>query len=482
MLFQQPVDLNLDEQHKWSHSLMDGLRTAELPYPQDVAALFAGIANRPWAIWLDSGSLPGVWSNYDILVCDPYASLITEQGVSSFHAADTSWQSRDDPFSLLRTLLHSAQCPIAEPGIPFAGGAVGVFAYDLARCIETLPQHATDDLQTPQLMLGLYDWAVVIDHHERRCRLASWQTHPETAGKWDDLIALFSSPPARAGHATLQACGALQSNLDYPAYRHAFARIQQWLRDGDCYQVNFAQRFTVPVKGDPFTAYCRLREQSPAPFGAYLNTSFGQILGNSPERFLRVHDGQVETCPIKGTRPRAADPQDDQRLYEALQQSSKDRAENVMIVDLLRNDLSKSCRKGSVKVPELFRVESFATVHHLISRVVGELEADQDAVSLLRHCFPGGSITGAPKRRAVEIIEALGPHRRGIYCGAVAYLGFDGNMDSNIAIRTTLHRQGRLYYSAGGGIVSDSLCEEEYRETFHKAAAFFRLLEIPADC
>jgi para-aminobenzoate synthetase component 1 len=268
--------------------------------------------------------------------------------------------------------------------------------------------------------------------------------------------------------------GGVQTDMDEATYRRAFERIQHYLVEGDCYQVNFAQRFSAEVSGDPFQGYLALRVQNPAPFAAYLNTPFGQVLSTSPERFLSLRDERVETRPIKGTRPRSDDRLEDEALRRALQRSEKDRAENLMIVDLLRNDLGRVCRYGSVKVPQLFGIESYATVHHLVSVVEGALWEDCDAAALLKECFPGGSITGAPKRRAMEIIEELEPYRRGIYCGSIGYIDHNGDMDSSIVIRTAIHREGRLYYSAGGGIVRDSACDAEYQETFDKAAAFFR--------
>jgi para-aminobenzoate synthetase component 1 len=262
-------------------------------------------------------------------------------------------------------------------------------------------------------------------------------------------------------------------------YAQAFNAIQRYLQEGDCYQVNLAQRFAVAVQGSPWLGYLALRRNSAGPFSAYLNTPAAQVLCTSPERFLRLRDGQVETRPIKGTRRRDRDARRDQLLRQALAESAKDRAENLMIVDLLRNDLGKRCRPGTVRVPELFRVESYATVHHLVSTVTGELAAGGDALALLRDCFPGGSITGAPKLRAMAIIEELEPHRRGVYCGAIGYIGFDGNMDTNIAIRTAVCCRDTLYYSAGGGIVRDSVCEEEYQESFDKAKAFLDCFSRP---
>jgi para-aminobenzoate synthetase component 1 len=271
----------------------------------------------------------------------------------------------------------------------------------------------------------------------------------------------------------------LRSNLAHADYARAFERVQAYIRAGDCYQVNLAQRFAAPAEGDPWTSYCRLRQLNPAPFSAYLQTPFGQVLSSSPERFLALRDRRVETRPIKGTRPRSPDPQADAELQRALAESPKDRAENLMIVDLLRNDLGRVCRPGSIEVPTLFAIETYASVHHLVSTVRGALRAGEDAASLLRACFPGGSITGAPKIRAMEIIEELEPHRRGVYCGAIGYLGFDGAMDTNIAIRTLVNSAGQVRFWSGGGLVHDSDLEQEYRETFDKAERLIQLLERP---
>jgi para-aminobenzoate synthetase component 1 len=258
-------------------------------------------------------------------------------------------------------------------------------------------------------------------------------------------------------------------------YRQAYEKVQAYLLEGDCYQVNLAQRFTAKASGDAFSAYQELRRLSPAPYSAFMDWPLAQILCASPERFLQIQLGRVETKPIKGTRARSRDKKEDERLAHDLLQNPKDRAENLMIVDLLRNDLSKSCEAGSVRTPKLFELESYANVHHLVSTIEGRLQNGRDALHVLRDCFPGGSITGAPKRRAMEIIEQLEPDRRGVYCGSIGYIGFDGQMDTNIAIRTMVNSDGEICCWAGGGIVADSRCDEEYQETFDKASV---MLEI----
>jgi para-aminobenzoate synthetase component 1 len=320
----------------------------------------------------------------------------------------------------------------------------------------------------------------VVDHLERRSWLVGQGRDPETDWKWDRLFARFSAPAAERARLPFHITAPLASNLTREAYARRFRRVIDFIQAGDCYQINLAQRFSAPAAGDPWLAYQALRIVNPAPYSAYLRTPQGVVLSASPERFLHLRDGMVETRPIKGTRARVGHPRLDAERVAELQASAKDRAENVMIVDLLRNDLSKNCITGSVKVPRLFEVESFATVHHLVSTVTGTLRTDRDALDLLRGCFPGGSITGAPKRRAMQIIEELEPQRRGVYCGAIGYIGCDGNMDLNIAIRTLVFSGGSVRLWAGGGIVADSQLDEEYQETFDKAAAMLKLLQQTA--
>ncbi|MES2564039.1 MAG: aminodeoxychorismate synthase component I [Pseudomonadota bacterium] len=446
----------------------------ELSYRPDSASLFEAIADRPWAVFLDSGAHHPAQSRYDLFSAQPYVRLVTRGGLTEIHS-DTVLLTRDDPFTVVRQYLEID--PACGNTLPFCGGAIGYLGYDLARRIEKLPSIAHDAERIPDMVIGIYDWAVVVDHVERRTWLVGQGRDPETDLKWDALVTLFSNPPPERTRTPFRVTSSVVSNMTRETYSRAFDSIRHYIAEGDCYQVNLAQRFSAQAAGDPWLAYQALRVLNPAPYAAYLNTPYAHVLSASPERFVQVRDGRVEAKPIKGTRPRAGHARLDVELIEALRASAKDRAENVMIVDLLRNDLSKSCRLGSVQVPKLFDVESFATVHHLVSTVTGELRADRDAIDLLRGAFPGGSITGAPKLRAMQIIEELEPHRRGVYCGAIGYLGFDGNMDMNIAIRTAVYTRGEIRFWAGGGIIADSKCEEEYQETFDKAAAMLKLMQ-----
>jgi len=450
---------------------------AELPYQPDSARLFEAISDLPWAVFLDSGRHYPAQSRYDILSAEPYVRLVTRGPLTEVYA-DTIELSREDPFALVRRVLEID--PSCGGALPFCGGAMGFFGYDLARRIERLPAVAEDAERIPEMAIGIYDWAVVVDHLERRTWLVGQGRDPETDLKWNGLIERFSTPPREKSRAPFRISSPVASNLSHEHYARAFRRIRGYIHDGDCYQVNLAQRFSASASGDPWLAYQALRVINPAPFSAYLTTPYAQILCASPERFLKVEDGRVETRPIKGTRPRAGHARLDAELSEELRLSEKDRAENVMIVDLLRNDLSKNCVPGTIRVPRLFEVESFPTVHHLVSTVTGEVREGRDTLDVLRGCFPGGSITGAPKLRAMQIIEELEPHRRGIYCGAIGYVGFDGNMDLNIAIRTLVYSGGVIRCWAGGGVVADSRLEDEYQETFDKAAAMLKLLQQSA--
>lgn len=428
----------------------------DLPYTVEVARYYAVLRKFHWAVWLDSCAL----SRYDILCAAPHHSLVID-------AQDVQ------AFELLKSELIEPVTPIKD--VPFAGGVLGYWSYDLARSMEGVPELAVDAEQLPLMMVGVYDWALLVDHQQQRCRLVSHLRFPETMQLLDDIARVLTSPLMDVT-TPFQVQSEVQSNFNSERYAQAYAQVQAYLQSGDCYQINLAQRFSATATGDAYAAYLHLREISPAPYAAFLDFPGVQILSASPERFLSVQDGAVETKPIKGTRPRGIDAESDSRYARELASHPKDRAENLMIVDLLRNDLGKSCEPGSVVVPKLFEVESYTNVHHLVSTVRGVLKKGCSALDVLRDCFPGGSITGAPKHRAMNIIEQLEPHRRGVYCGVIGYIGFDGNMDSNIAIRTLVYSHGEIRCWAGGGIVADSLCDAEYQETLDKASAMLALL------
>ena len=447
-------------------------KTVLLPYFTDSSTLFSAFAEQPWAIFLDSGHPNSQQGRYDIISFNPICTLVTHGSVTKITRYDETIESSLDPFDLVKAELQKPS--ITEYDLPFNGGAIGYFSYDLARRLEKLPIIASDAEQIADMAIGIYTWAVIVDHHQQQSYLVGYA---DNDAQWQELIEQFSIIPTSQSETPFCVTSAITSNMDESTYATAFKKIKQYLKEGDCYQVNLAQRFVANCTGAPWTAYLKLRALNTAPFSCYLNLPNVQVLSSSPERFLKVTQRLVQTKPIKGTRPRKTDIFEDEQQKQSLQNSDKDKSENLMIVDLLRNDIGKTCKKGSVKVPLIFNVESYATVHHLVSTVTGVLEDDQHALDLLKTCFPGGSITGAPKIRSMEIIEELEPNRRGVYCGAIGYIGFNGNMDTNIAIRTLVHSNDTIRFWAGGGIVNDSEMADEYQESFDKAKALLDLLK-----
>lgn len=437
-----------------------------LPYRANPAEYFAAIRHAPGAVLLDSGRPSAERGRYDLLSAWPLEQLtvLPDEPGAEF-------------LQRLRDSLHRlGNAVLAQPyQLPFAGGLIGYLSYDFGRRLETLPHRAGDDLQLPDAQLGLYNWALISDH-----QLASSQLvfHPSLAdGERQRLIELFNQP-AIAPTEAFKLTAAMRADLSAGDYEQAFLRIQQYIQAGDCYQVNFAQRFRAPCEGDPWTAYCALRAACPTPFSGFQSLPDGDaVLSLSPERFVKVSEGQVETRPIKGTRPRGQDPVEDAANAAELLASAKDRAENLMIVDLLRNDLGRTCRIGSVQVPELFSLESYPNVHHLVSSVTGELAEGKDALDLIAGSFPGGSITGAPKIRAMQIIDELEPTRRGLYCGSLLYLDVRGEMDSSIAIRSLLVKDRQVCCWGGGGIVADSDWQAEYQESITKVKVLLETLQ-----
>ncbi|MGC5700666.1 aminodeoxychorismate synthase component I [Pseudomonas sp. NFXW11] len=437
-----------------------------LPYRANPAEYFAAIEHAPGAVLLDSGRPSAERGRYDLLSAwpvDEFAVAADESG------AEFLQRLRD---SLAR--LGPAQVPTPYE-LPFAGGLIGYLSYDFGRHLERLPSQARDDLHLPDARLGLYAWALINDHQAGSSQLLFHPSLP--ASERQRLIQLFEQGPVAATGA-FQLSGPMQADLTAEDYRQAFQRIQQYIQAGDCYQVNFAQRFRGQYQGDPWVAYCALRASCPTPFSGFQRLADGgALLSLSPERFVHVSQGQVETRPIKGTRPRGRDAVEDAANAAELLASPKDRAENLMIVDLLRNDLGRSCRTGTVRVPELFSLESYPNVHHLVSSVTGELAPGKDALDLIAGSFPGGSITGAPKIRSMQIIDELEPTRRALYCGSLLYLDVRGAMDSSIAIRSLLAKDGQICCWGGGGIVADSDWQAEYQESITKVRVLLETLQ-----
>lgn len=438
-------------------------------------ALFSRVADRPWAQLLESASQTHLDSRFHILSADPVTTLITRGEQTEIRHAGQCSLSPSDPLDLLQEWQRRILGPRLDyqGGLPFIGGALGLFGYDLGRRFERIPQQATADLPIPDMAVGLYDWAWVLDEKTEQAHLLV--LGDEAA--WQHRFAWWQAQAASPTDA-LMLTTPWQANMDEAGYQERFAAVQAHLAAGDCYQINLTQRFSAPYQGDEWQAYCVLSKQNAAPFSAFIRLPEAAILSLSPERFLLLDGRHVSTKPIKGTRPRHRDPQQDAAAAHALSVAPKDRAENLMIVDLLRNDIGRVCTPGTVKVPSLFAIESFPAVHHLVSTIEGELAEGLHATDLLRACFPGGSITGAPKIRAMQIIEELEPQRRNGYCGSIGYLSQHGRMDTSITIRTLLAADHLLHVWAGGGLVADSEVADEYAETFHKLGRILAHLPV----
>jgi para-aminobenzoate synthetase component 1 len=442
------------------------------------------LAGLPHALFLDSADAHSTLGRFSFVTADPF-EWVAARGTAA-----------GDPLGRLERRLKQLPSTRSVVGLPpFQGGVAGLFGYDLCHHLERLPRPRHDEFEVPDLAVGFYDWVVAFDHRGGRAWLISTGL-PEldpaarrrrAAGRLafvrDSLAAAAPSPPARGGSSVRPALSfpmphlpGLVSNFSRRGYLGAVRRAVDYVHAGDCFQVNLSQRLLHPAGPQPLELYARLRERNPAPFAAYFDLGEFVVAAASPERFLRVENGSVETRPIKGTRPRGATPAEDLRRAGELLASAKDRAENVMIIDLLRNDLGRVCAYGSVRVSEVCSLESYRAVHHLVSEVRGVLRPGRGPIDLLRAAFPGGSVTGAPKVRAMEIIAELEPTARGPYCGSLGYIGFDGTMDTNILIRTFTIGRGWAQFPVGGGVVADSTPSSEYAETLDKAEGLLRAL------
>ncbi|EPT9324828.1 aminodeoxychorismate synthase component I [Vibrio alginolyticus] len=439
--------------------------------PEFALHLFSRIQHQPWAMLLRSASKTHIDSRFDVLVANPIATLETTADNTQVETPSNAYSTQDDPFTLLHQLQEQWLPHVElnkELDLPFVGGALGYFSYDLGRRVETMPEVAEKDLNTPDMAVGLYEWAVVVDHQLKKACLVGQNI--EQAWQW-----LNEQKAEQTVDFALS--GAWQSNMTKESYATRFDQVQEYLLNGDCYQINLAQRFNAPYQGSEWQAYLKLESANQAPFSAFIRMPESSILSISPERFLELKDRVIETKPIKGTRPRSEDPTKDNANAHDLQTAEKDQAENLMIVDLLRNDIGRVASPGSVHVPKLFDIESFPAVHHLVSTIRASLDEQYAPADLLRACFPGGSITGAPKVRAMQIIEELEPHRRSAYCGSIGYISRHGRMDTSITIRTLVAEKNKLYAWAGGGVVADSDCASEYQETLDKLSKILPALQ-----
>ncbi len=438
----------------------------------DLADLFTPLCRYPYAMLLLSGGDLDC-AHYSIMGWAPFLVIRSKGRRVQIHTGNYSRLHQADPFHLLADLLAELSLPGPTPLFPVSAAGLGFLAYDLKNHLERLPVTVRDDLHLPEMVFAFPSRLVVHDRRSQRFwevaiiyEDARGGVHPPASKS------LPVSQPDRDGYQV----GALRSNFTREGYLQAVRCIREYIRRGHVYQVNLSQRFSFPLAGEPYSLFRRLFALNPAPFFAYLNCRDFVILSTSMERFLFRQGQYLETRPIKGTRPRGRSPAEDEALRRELTASVKDDAELSMIVDLLRNDLGKVCRARTVKVAEHKRLEAYQNVYHLVSIVTGTLRAEVGHVDILRATFPGGSITGCPKIRAMEIIDELEPHVRHVYTGAIGYLGLHDNLDLNVAIRTAVISRGLAHFSVGGGVVYDSNEEEEYEETLHKGRTLFRLI------
>lgn len=457
----------------------------EIPYC-DAWEVYGLLANDSFALFLDSANhklATDKTQRYSYIVANPVSAL----RVKNYLDLDTN-ETLTNPFTVIQQKLQAFKLATIQDLPPFQGGAVGLFSYDVCQYLEKLPAQKQDDGQFPDIALGFFDVVISFDHQQQRTfvvasgypeqtestRLSRAKTQCENYIKriLTSKIAPLAPPKIRTS------IGSPRSPFNSQSYQTMVKQAQDYILNGDIFEVNVSQRMQaqLPVNVSPQWLYHILRTQNPAPFGAFLNFGDFIIASMSPERFIALNDGHVETRPIKGTIRRDSDPQIDNQNASWLQASTKDRAENIMIVDLLRNDLSRVCQDNSILVSQLCGLESFSTVHHLVSVIQGQLKPGCDAIDLLKATLPGGSVTGAPKIRAMEIINELEPTTRGPYCGCIGFIGFNGGMDTSIVIRTFAIKNGIVTFQVGGAVVLDSDPAQEYQETLDKAKPLLHAL------
>ena len=448
---------------------MNNTHLISLPYVSDSSIYFEAIANDPWSCYLDSGIQDDLDENisdksrYDIIVSHPFIKIIADESTVSIEENNLKKITKENPFNVLEGIL--ANFNIEETSLPFTGGALGYFSYELS---QSSIKNNKDHVGMPLMMIGIYDWALIVDHQEKTACIASHLINKDTKDYLTTLTKKLKS--VKPNNQSFKINSNIKSLLNFEAYDLMVNKILSFIKEGDVYQINISNKYIVSCEGNSWTGYKKLREINRAPFMAYFHFDDFDILCGSPERFIQSHSKRVETRPIKGTEPRDINPIKDKENAEKLLASEKDRAENLMIVDLLRNDLSKNCIPGSVNVKALCELKSYSNVHHLESIIEGVLKAHSTLTKLLKDCFPGGSITGTPKKRSMEIISDLEPHRRDIYCGSIGYIGFNHNMDTNIAIRTLVRKDNNIHFYSGGGIVAQSNSKNEFDEISFKAS------------
>ncbi|MCD6353040.1 MAG: aminodeoxychorismate synthase component I [Proteobacteria bacterium] len=442
----------------------------------DFAARFASLSGT--VILMSGGDLDS--SRYHIVGAQPWLTFSGRHNSMTISAEDQTVRFEADPFETLRMVLNAFRLNHPDLPVPVAAGLFGYLSYDLKDCLEKLPRTSIDDLCLPHLYLVAPSIIVVHDKkNDKTClcipkRIFSGQSNVDK--DLDTFKKILTATPPERGRFSSDA-GGFKTNFTKTNYIEAIKKIKEYIAAGHVYQVNMSQRFETDFNGDPFSLFRTLYNNNPAPFFAYINAGNHKIVSTSPERFILRKKDQVETRPIKGTRPRGKTPAEDKTLCLELKLSKKDDAELSMIVDLLRNDLGKVCMTGSVRVTEHKRMEAYQNVYHLVSNIEGRLDRDHDSVDLITAAFPGGSITGCPKIRAMEIIDELEPHRRHVYTGSIGYISFHDSMDLSIAIRTATIYNKKIIFSVGGGIVFDSDPGDEYDETMHKGRTLMEVFK-----
>ncbi len=440
--------------------------------------IYSLFKDYPHSFFLDSGMDHGKLGKYSFIGFDPFIVFKSKNQDIDIIENGQKKGFKGNPFIKLKELLSKYHMEYKYE-LPFVGGAVGYFGYDLCHHVEKLPRTAVDDINIPDCFLGFYDGIIVIDHRKEKVFVVSIGIKDEPRKILDFLIEKIKSGEDKRININLnyqENSAKFKSNFIKAQYIETLEKLKDYIKSGDIYQANLTQRFECELSTSPYELYGKLRTINPAPFASFIDFGEGHIVSSSPERFIKVNDRVIETRPIKGTRPRGKTLEEDMQNREELLSSEKDKAELLMIVDLERNDLGRISRTGSVKVTELFHLEEYSTVYHLVSTVIGEMKAECDIVDVITSTFPGGSITGAPKIRAMEIIDELEPTQRNIYTGSVGYIGFNGDTDLNIVIRTILCKDNKAYFQVGGGIVWDSDPEMEYEETLYKARALMEAL------
>lgn len=438
-------------------------------YKNITSDIFEKISNKTGSILLSSGNSLHKYGRFDIIVSDPVTTLTTKKKITKIYKNKKIKISQLNPFDLVKKEMNYFKIKTKfNKELPFQGGALGIFSYDLITNLKNIQNKNKQEINFPDMFIGIYLWSIIIDHLKKKVTLISYEDI-EKRKQW--------IKKQKNKKKEINIIGTWTNNMSKEKYFQKFNKIKNYIKKGDCYQINLAKRFEIKYSGDEFNAFYKLNKINQSPFSAFIRLKKNAVLSFSPERFISLKKNIIQSRPIKGTILKSKYKKKDKNQIKKLKKSEKNQAENLMIVDLTRNDIGKIAIPGTVMVPELFLIESFPSVHHLISTITAKLKKKYKPTDLLKKCFPGGSITGAPKLRAIEIIEELEPDRRNGYCGSIGYISFCGTMDTNINIRSMITENNKMYCWGGGGIVSDSLFEEEYQEILNKLNKILPVLE-----